>query len=319
MPKVSLFDVFEFVPDLRPLLADKTITEIMVNGTKVFIEQDGRVRAVANLVIDENLLRAEINRLASNSDDEVSDRQPILDARLDDGSRIAAMLPPVSVGGPLLTIRKFTHRFTIKDLEATGALSSADALTLIENVDSYSNILISGAAGTGKTTLLNAIGDLIPDGDRIAVIEDTSEIYLTKPNLIRLEAQRETQDRKSITIANLVRAVLRHRPDRIIVGEVRGAEAFDLLQALNTGHRGSLTTIHANSAEAALTRLAHCVLMAKPDIPYENVHEAIGDAINLVVHLQRVQGRRTVTEVVEVYRYDLVTHQYEFQEVTAKT
>ena len=312
MSRVSLFDVFEFVPDLRPFLADKTVTEIMVNGSKVFIEQDGRVRAVADLVIDQNLLRAEINRLASNSDDEVSDRQPILDARLDDGSRIAAMLQPASVGGPLLTIRKFTQRFTLAELEANGTLRSGFSWEIGDCVDRYDNILISGAAGTGKTTLLNAIGDRISADDRIAIIEDTSEIYLTKPNMIRLEAQRETQDRKAITIAHLVRAVLRHRPDRIIVGEVRGAEAFDLLQALNTGHRGSLTTIHANTATSALTRLAHCVLMAKPDIPYENVHEAIGDAIDLVVHLQRVNGQRIVTELLTVERYNLASHQYEF-------
>ena len=312
MARVSLFDVFEFVPDLRPFLADPTITEIMVNGPRVFVEQCGHVRAVPDLVIDENLLRAEITRLASDNDDKVNDRQPILDARLDDGSRIAAMLPPASVGGPILTIRKFTQRFTLRELHENGTLIGGSHVVLIDAVFRYKNILISGAAGTGKTTLLNAIGDCIADKDRIAIIEDTAEIYLQKPNLIRLEAQREIDDRKAITIATLVRAVLRHRPDRIIVGEVRGAEAFDLLQALNTGHRGSLTTIHANSAASALTRLAHCVLMAKPDIPYENVHEAIGEAIDIVVHLQRQNGRRIVTEVVQVERYNIATHQYEF-------
>ena len=312
MARVSLFDVFEFVPDLRPFLADPSITEIMVNGSQVFVERNGHVQAVPDLVIDENLLRAEITRLASDNDDKVNDRQPILDARLDDGSRIAAMLPPASVGGPILTIRKFTQRFTLRELHDNGTLIGGSHVVLIDAVFRYKNILISGAAGTGKTTLLNAIGDCIADKDRIAIIEDTAEIYLQKPNLIRLEAQREIDDRKAITIATLVRAVLRHRPDRIIVGEVRGAEAFDLLQALNTGHRGSLTTIHANSAASALTRLAHCVLMAKPDIPYENVHEAIGEAIDIVVHLQRQNGRRIVTEVVQVERYNIATHQYEF-------
>lgn len=312
MPRVSLFDVFEFVPDLRPLLADSSITEIMVNGSQVFIEQHGRLRAVPDLIIDEKLLRAEINRLASDSDDEVSERQPILDARLDDGSRIAAMLPPASVGGPLLTIRKFTQRFTLEALVKNGSLSPDAYFQISVAVDAYKSILISGAAGTGKTTLLNAIGNLISNEDRVAVIEDTSEIYLTKPNLIRFEAQRETNDRKAITIAQLVRHVLRHRPDRIIVGEVRGAEAFDLLQALNTGHRGSLTTIHANSAKAALTRLAHCVLMASPGIPYPNVLEAIGEAIDVVVHLQRQNGQRLVTELLTVDRYNLTSEQYEF-------
>jgi len=313
MPRVSLFDVCVHVPELRPFLTDNTITEIMVNGPSVFVEQDGRIRAVSDLVISERALVAQIKQFAGDSDDAVStEHQPILDSRLDDGSRIAAMLPPASVGGPLLTIRKFTQRFTLEDLVKNGSISPDAYFQISVAVDEYKNILISGATGTGKTTLLNAIGNLISDEDRVAVIEDTSEIYLTKPNLIRLEAQRETKDRNAITIAQLVRSVLRHRPDRIIVGEVRGAEAFDLLQALNTGHRGSLTTIHANSATSALTRLAHHVLTAKRDIPYENVHEAIGDAIDLVVHLRRQNGRRLVTEVQTVQSYDLEQHRYKF-------
>ena len=313
MSRVSLFDVCVHVPELRPFLADNTITEIMVNGSTVFVEQDGRIRAVPDLVISERALVAQIKQFAGDSDDEVStEHQPILDARLDDGSRIAAMLPPASAGGPLLTIRKFTQRFTLDELVENGTMTAEICSTIVQAVKLYDNILISGAAGTGKTTLLNAIGDMISPDDRIAIIEDTSEIYLTKPNLIRLEAQRETQDRKAITIAHLVKAVLRHRPDRIIVGEVRGAEAFDLLQALNTGHRGSLTTIHASSAERALTRLAHSVLMAKPEIPYANVHEAIGDSVDHVVHLQRQNGRRVITEMRTVCNYDLEAHQYEF-------
>ena len=313
MARLSLFDVFEFVTDLRPFLADETVTEIMVNGPNVFIEQGGRLRPVDGLVVQDHSLRSEIRRLAGNSGDEVSESRPILDSRLDDGSRIAAMIPPASVGWPILTVRKFTQRFTLKDLVAQETMSDESGAQLLAGVLSYKNILISGAAGTGKTTLQNALGDLISDDDRIAIIEDTSEIYLTKPNLVRLEAQRETNDRKAITIAQLVRSVLRHRPDRIIVGEVRGAEAFDLLQALNTGHRGSLTTIHANSATSALTRLAHCVLMAKPDIPYSNVHEAIGEAIDLVVHVQRDNGRRVVTDIVSVDRYNLETNRYEYR------
>ena len=313
MPRVSLFDVCVHVPELRPFLADKTITEIMVNGSSVFVEQDGLIRAVPDLVISERALRAQILQFASDSDDEVSeDKQPILDARLDDGSRIAAMLPPASAGGPILTIRKFTKRFTLDELIENGTMTEKTCAAIVRAVEDYDNILISGASGTGKTTFLNAISAMISPSDRIAIIEDTSEIYLEKPNIIRLEAQRELGKRKAITIAHLVKAVLRHRPDRIIVGEVRGAEAFDLLQALNTGHRGSLTTIHASSAERALTRLAHCVLMAKPEIPYQNVHEAVGDSVNHVVHLQRQNGRRVVTELRTVCNYDLEKHAYEF-------
>jgi pilus assembly protein CpaF len=310
MPRVSLFADFEFAEDLKPLWADPTITEIMVNGPHVFVEQNGRIRAVAGLIIEEWKLLAEIRRLARGED--VSDQKPILEARLDDGSRIAAMLPPASADVPILTIRKFTQHFTLAELADNGTMSAGTCAVIVRAVENYDNILISGATGTGKTTLLNAISDLMSPDDRIAIIEDTSEIYLNKPNLIRMEAQRELGERKAITIAQLVRSVLRHRPDRIIVGEVRGAEAFDLLQALNTGHRGSLTTIHANSATSALTRLAQSILMASPGIPYENVHEAIGDAIDLVVHLQRVNGQRVVTELLTVDRYNLASHRYEF-------
>ena len=248
-------------------------------------------------------LTVAIKNIARACGDEISELQPILDARLEDGSRVAAMFPPCAVAGPALTIRKFTRRYTLEDLVEIGTLSSALAQRLVAAIAAeQQNILISGGTGTGKTTLLNALAARIPDGDRIVVIEETAEIHLDKPNLLRFEARRaqmplgQETPLPPVTIADLLRATLRHRPDRILVGEVRGAEAFDLLQALNTGHLGSLSTIHANSAEQALTRLAHCVLTANVGLPHRSIREAIALAIHLVVHIARVEGRRRVTE-----------------------
>src|SRR5206468_4622438 len=199
--------------------------------------------------------------------------------------------------------RKFTRRYSLDDLVDVGALTPALAAQLTDAVAAQQNILISGGTGTGKTTLLNALAARIPDRDRIIVIEETAEIHLEKPNLLRFEARRaqiplgQEQPLPPITIADLVRATLRHRPDRILVGEVRGQEAFDLLQALNTGHLGSMSTIHANSAEQALTRFAHCILTANVGLPHAGTREAIAFAIHLVAHIARDGSRRRVTEV----------------------
>jgi pilus assembly protein CpaF len=220
------------------------------------------------------------------------------------------MFPPCAVAGPALTIRKFTRRYSLEDLIEVGAVTPAQAVQLTRAIATQQNILISGGTGTGKTTLLNALAAHIPDGDRLIVIEETAEIHLDKPNLLRFEARRaqaplgQEAPLPPVTIADLLRATLRHRPDRILVGEVRGAEAFDLLQALNTGHLGSLTTIHANSAEQALTRLAHCVLTANVGLPHRSIREAIALAVHLIVHIARVQGQRRVTELVAVRAYD---------------
>src|SRR5437867_5455552 len=192
------------------------------------------------------------------------------------------MFPPCSVNGPTLTIRKFTHRYTLQELVDLGTLTPELAGMLRASIDARKNILISGGTGTGKTTLLNALAATIPDGDRIVLIEETSEIMIDKPNLVRFEARRaqtplgDEAPLPAVTIADLLRATLRHRPDRILVGEVRGPEAFDLLQALNTGHLGSMSTIHANNAEQALTRLAHCVLTGTVGLPHRSTREAIG-------------------------------------------
>ena len=246
------------------------------------------------------------------------------DARLEDGSRVAAMFPPCAVAGPVLTIRKFTRRYSLNDLIAVGALPNHQASTLARAVAARENVLISGGTGTGKTTLLNALAARIPEEERLIVIEETSEIHLDKPNVLRLEARREQapigqgEPLPAVTIADLLRASLRHRPDRILVGEVRGAEAFDLLQALNTGHLGSMSTIHANSAAQALTRLAHCVLMANVGLPHQSIREAIALAVHVVAHVSRIGGKRRLTELLRVEGYDSRNDQFELSPLLAE-
>jgi pilus assembly protein CpaF len=298
----SLALITPFIKPLQQLLLDPTVTEVMVNpGLRVFVERGGILTREYVDGLDAHLLREAIRHIARFCQDEVSDTQPILDARLEDGSRVAALLTPVSIGGDTLTIRKFGRRYSLQELEQTGMLTDDDSRWIICTLLERQNVLISGGTGTGKTTLLNAVVDSLDDTDRFVVIEETSELAIHKPNVVRLEARRAQPTLPAVTIADLVRAALRHRPDRIILGEVRGAEAFDLLQALNTGHGGSLSTIHANSAAHALTRFAHCVLMANSGLPYAAVQEAVRDAIGLVVHLERTQdGQRRVAGLLDV-------------------
>jgi pilus assembly protein CpaF len=308
----SFARILPFVKPIEHLLLDPTVTEVMVNGggRRVFVERNGTVEEVPDLALDERNLKVAIKNIARTCGDEISDAQPILDARLEDGSRVAAMFPPCSVNGPTLTIRKFTRRYSLEDLVEIGSLMPDIADQLRAAVREHRNILISGGTGTGKTTLLNALAATIPDHDRIVLIEETSEITIDKPNLVRFEARRaqtplgQEAPLPAVTIADLLRATLRHRPDRILVGEVRGPEAFDLLQALNTGHLGSLSTIHANTAEQALTRFAHCVLTANVGLPHASTREAIAFAIHLVAHIARDGGRRRVTQLVRVRGYD---------------
>src|SRR6185437_3931283 len=255
---------FELIlPFLRPiehLILDSEISEIMVNGPEhIFIERAGRLGPVAGITLSPKSLEVAVRNIARRLGDDISEIKPILDSRLPDGSRVAVVIPPCSIHGVTLTIRKFNSRhFTVEDLVGMGTLDSDVAAHLQSYVHDRKNILISGGTGTGKTTLLNALCRFIPDEDRILLIEDTSEVRLDKPNFVRFEARQAQSDLPAITIRDLLRASLRHRPDRIILGEIRGGEAFDLLQLLNTGHSGTLSTVHASSAAQALARFTSC-------------------------------------------------------------
>src|SRR6266481_1955493 len=304
------------LPFLRPiehLILDESISEIMVNaGSQVFIERDGRLEAVPDVAISEAALNAAVRNIARRLGDDVSESKPILDSRLPDGSRVAAIIRPSSIDGITLTIRKFnTRHFTMEDLIRVGTLSEAAANLLKGCVERHNNILISGGTGTGKTTLLNILASFVPDSERIILLEDTAEIAIKKPNLVRFEARKEQHGIPPITIRDLLRATLRHRPDRIIVGEIRGGEAFDLLQAMNTGHSGTLSTIHANSAAQALQRFSSCVVQSGVELPYQAVRYQIADAIDLVLHLGRTHGARVVRQLIRINRYDAERDRYE--------
>lgn len=304
------------LPFLRPiahLLLDPAVTEVMVNGDgRIFVEREGELEGVAGVTVSEQNLQVAVRNLARALGDDISEAQPLLDARLPDGSRVAAVLPPVSLGGTTLTIRKFqSRRFTMEELVRIGALSAEAAQTVREAIEARQNILISGGTGTGKTTLLNALAAWLPPTHRIVLIEDTAELQLETWNLARFEARRAQPGLPPVTVRDLVRASLRHRPDRLLIGEVRGAEAFDLLQALNTGHSGTLSTIHANSAEQALKRFASCVLESGVELPYAAIRSSIADGIQCVIHLERRQARRVVTQVLRVRRYEPSSDRYE--------
>lgn len=271
------------LPFLRPiehLILDTDISEIMVNGgSHIFIERRGQLIQVPGITISEHALNAAVRNIARRLGDDISEEKPILDSRLPDGSRVAAVLPPCSIDGITLTIRKFnTKHFTMDDLIENGTLSAETSALLREKVGNRQNILISGGTGSGKTTLLNILADSIPDDERILLIEDTAELNIRKNNLVRFETRREQTGLPAVTVRDLLKAALRHRPDRIIVGEVRGGEAFDLLQALNTGHAGSLCTLHANSARQAVTRFADCVLQSGIELPHRAIMANIGSA-----------------------------------------
>jgi pilus assembly protein CpaF len=264
---VSFEVILPFLRPIEHLIKEPEVSEIMVNGSsRVFVERDGEVRQARGISISEKNLEVAVRNIARALGHEICEEKPLLDARLPDGSRVAAVFPPCSVGGTTLTIRKFQNKyFTADELVWIGTLTQQILNRLRQAIEGNRNILISGGTATGKTTLLNALSAFIPDSDRLIVIEETAEIQIAKDNVVRFEARRGQTNLPAVTIRDLLRAALRHRPDRIILGEVRGGEAFDLLQALNTGHSGTLSTIHANSAEQTINRLASCVLQSGVD------------------------------------------------------
>jgi pilus assembly protein CpaF len=313
-------DILGYGP-LERLLADDTITEVMVNGpNEIWIERQGRLYETTVRFNDDSHLRRIINKMVAQVGRRIDESSPMVDARLPDGSRVNAIIPPLSLSGPLVTIRKFSkRRLTLEDMTAIGTLSDESVEFLRRGVNAELNILISGGTGTGKTTLLNALSASIPEADRIVTIEDAAELKLNQQHVLRLEARpKNIEGEGEIPIRELLRNSLRMRPDRIIVGEVRGAEALDMLQAMNTGHDGSLSTVHSNSPRDALHRIETMVLMAGFDLPIRAIRQQVSSALDLIVHLDRLEdGSRRVTAVTEVQRMesDVITLQdiYEFK------
>ena len=293
---------------LERLLADDTVTEIMVNGpSDVWIERKGKLVPTSVRFSDESHLRRIINKMVAEVGRRIDESVPMVDARLPDGSRVNAVIPPLSLSGPLVTIRKFSKdRWDLDDLVRMEALNLDTVDFLQRCVQAELNILVSGGTGTGKTTLLNALSTAIPDHDRIVTIEDSAELRLNQRHVLRLECRpSNVEGEGAVEIRDLVRNSLRMRPDRIIVGEVRGAEALDMLQAMNTGHDGSLCTAHANSARDALARIETMVLMAGYDLPMRAIRQQVCSALDLIVHLERLMdGSRRVTAITEVQRME---------------
>jgi pilus assembly protein CpaF len=288
---------------LEPLLADPTVTEIMVNGTdEIFVERDGRLQRADIRFGDEAQLYQTIDRIVSQVNRRVDESSPMVDARLPSGERVNVIIPPLALHGPTITIRRFPRLFTLEQLIALGSLDRPTDALLRAFVRAKLNVVISGGTGAGKTTLLNALSAAVPPGERIITVEDNAELRLQQPHVVSLEARPpNVEGRGEITIRDLVRNSLRMRPDRIIVGEVRGAETLDMLQALNTGHEGSLVTVHANSADDAIHRLETLATMSDLPIPFDALRDQINNAIDVIVQIDRyADGRRRLAEVAVV-------------------
>ncbi len=296
-------DILGYGPIDR-LLKDEEITEVMVNGPElVFVERNGRLERTAASFVDETHLRRIIDKIVSQVGRRIDEATPMVDARLPDGSRVNAVIHPLAIGGPFLTIRKFaTDPFQIDDLIRFGTLNAHSARFLQACVVGRLNVIVSGGTGTGKTTTLNVLSSFIPTDERIVTIEDAEELQLHQEHVLPLEARPPNIEGKGqVTIRDLVRNALRMRPDRIVVGECRGGEALDMLQAMNTGHDGSLTTIHSNSPRDTLSRIETMILMAGFDLPIRAIREQMASALDLIVHLTRLRdGTRRVTHITEV-------------------
>jgi len=289
---------------LEHLLYEPTIADIMVNGyNSIFIERFGKLEKTPITFKDDAHLLKVIDRIVTQVGRRIDESSPLVDARLKDGSRVNAIIPPLAIDGPSLSIRRFTQdKMQLQDMANIGSLSQAMAEVFANMVKVKLNILISGGTGSGKTTMLNALSNYIPNNERVVTIEDSAELQLKMDNLVRLETRPANIEGKGeVTQRDLVKNSLRMRPDRIVIGEVRGQEAFDMLQAMNTGHDGSLTTIHANTTRDALSRVENMVTMAGFDLPVKTIRTQIASAINVVLQLERMEdGKRRVISVSEI-------------------
>src|SRR5271157_2424624 len=304
--------ILPFLRPIEPLLLDESVSEIMGNPDSTWwYERDGILCRDASIEFDAARLRTGLEVVANRLGKKLDEDNPLLNAQLPDGSRLAAVIPPVVRPDPAVVIRKFTSRhFTVEDLIARGTLTRPLAEFLAAQIERGQTILISGGTATGKTTLLNILGQSIPDHERIVVIEDTSELRIEKPNILAAECQTDTY-KNTVTFDDLLKAALRWRPDRIILGEVRGTEARTLLDSFNTGHSGSLATIHANSAAKALRRFANLVLRSHSQATFEDVEAEIGEAVDLVIHVEREPGCRVIREVLRMNGYNRGTQSFQ--------
>ncbi|XRQ11799.1 CpaF family protein [Actinomadura welshii] len=288
---------------LEPLLADPDVTEIMVNGPEsIFVERAGRVHRLDGGFASEDQLYQTIDRIVAQVNRRVDESSPMVDARLPTGERVNVIVPPLSLAGPVLTIRRFPRPYSVEELVGLGSLDPATGMLLAAFVRARLNLVISGGTGTGKTTMLNALSAFVPEHERIITIEDSAELQLKQEHVVPLESRpANIEGRGAITIRDLVRNALRMRPDRIIVGEVRGGETLDMLQAMNTGHDGSLVTVHANSTEDTVRRLQTLAGMSDVKLPFEAIRDQIASAVDVVVQLARgPDGARRITEVAVV-------------------
>jgi pilus assembly protein CpaF len=297
--------ILPFLKPIKHLLEAETVCEIMINPDgSVWIEEDGQIQSLPGIRFEEDALAAGLEVIANRFGKKLDADSPIMNLRLPDGSRLAALIPPVVNPRPMLTIRKFTSRdFTIDDLIERKMLTEVEAEVLANSVRRGDNLLISGATSSGKSTLLNVLASFIPDHDRILILEDVAELYIRKQHVISAEVQLDTH-KSQIGFADLLKAALRHRPDRIIVGEIRGPEARVFLDALNTGHRGSLSTIHANGAEDALRRLSHLAMRGSTGVRLRDVEEESRRSIDIVVHVVKKNEVREVGEIARLRRDD---------------
>lgn len=319
MLRTELFNSVRKLDILQELIDDDSVTEIMVNGTEgIFLERDGRLSLWTKRISDREKLEDMVQQIAGRCNRIVNEALPVADARLEDGSRVNLVLPPVALNGPVITIRRFPNNpIHMEKLVELGAITKEAVVFLEKLVKSRYNIFISGGTGSGKTTFLNALSDFIPKEERIITIEDNAELQIRGvANLVRLEArQANTEGKNQVAIRDLIKASLRMRPDRIIVGEVRGEEALDMVQAMNTGHDGSLSTGHGNSPRDMLARLETMILMGM-ELPLPAIRRQIASAIDIMVHLGRMRDKsRKVLEILEILGYDSVSGEIQTSEL----